>query len=28
VRLAVHYPSDVLMGQLIAGATTAVLVAP
>ncbi len=27
IRLAVHYPSDVLMGQLIAGATAAVLVA-
>jgi undecaprenyl-diphosphatase len=28
VRLAVHYPSDVLIGQLIAAATAAVLVAP
>jgi undecaprenyl-diphosphatase len=28
VRLAVHYPSDVVMGQLIAAATAAVLVAP
>jgi membrane-associated phospholipid phosphatase len=28
VRLAVHYPSDVVMGQLIAAATAAVLVVP
>lgn len=28
VRLGVHYPSDVLMGQIIAGATAATLVAP
>lgn len=27
VRLAVHYPSDVLVGQLIAGATASVLAA-